>query len=127
MIQFENSVLVPSTVEVNFDRIDDLVTGAVEGGSKHWIGETKIIGGMEGKEGYSFVNLLREGVKILFVNNKDGSSAYLTLERMFNALLIMANSKISFHHWGNILTEKEDGKTSDIFLQLALFGEIVYG
>jgi len=43
-----------------------------------------------------------------------------------NGLQRLANHQQQ-RHWNNLINENDDAETADVFLQLCLFGEIVYG
>lgn len=57
----------------------------------------------------------------------DKIDKWYTLDRdaCERGLGIMATEHLN--HWANFITENDDAETGDVFLQLCLFGEIVYG
>lgn len=51
----------------------------------------------------------------------------LSLHSIQRGLELMAASKEYAHHWRDFIAENDDAITADVFLQLCLFGEVVYG
>jgi hypothetical protein len=40
---------------------------------------------------------------------------------------LLATDERYSHHYADVLNENDDADTGDVFLQLCLFGEVVYG
>ena len=124
----------------------DLLIGALEGGSNYWYflpdlsmcpgeGEAKTKEVQEdslGKEWSKYAVMriweaLHQGAKIPINDNEDREEllGYLTLESLDTSLSLMIE-KYPWH-FANIIKEDDDCETADVFLQLAVLGDIVYG
>lgn len=116
----KTAVTVPVKVTHTFDRerIECLLISAFEGGSNYWIKWAQPVQG-----GDIYDAAFDYGVRI----RADGEphSRLLNLTAMAKGLQDMAD------HWPNhmadILNGNDDATTADIFLQVCLFGEVVYG
>jgi hypothetical protein len=42
-------------------------------------------------------------------------------------LKLFATDEKVKHHWANFLSENDDAETGDVFLQLCVFGEVIFG
>ena len=122
-------------IEVSHDRVLDMLTGALEGGSNYWyfIGpssEKRICEATKDMEGEPFVDrfwkAIQLGVRInifdIETRDKLGS---ITLESIAKGLQIMQSKHAE--HFGNLISENDDAETADVFFQLAVMGELVYG
>ncbi len=123
---------------VSIERIGDLVISALEGGSNYWytidtedhrtvradanggprvftLSEAPINGGS------LYIRLLDpdEGP----INGKE--AWILDMAACIKGLHVMAD--VAPRHFGNWLNENDDAETGDVFLQCALFGEVVFG
>lgn len=125
------TIKVPTSFEIEEERIQDLLTEALEGGSNHWylIKEYRYPEGKT-KADFEFQHVevpFAEGGAIVFEDSHDGKKKDYVLDRaaMEKGLTLMA-SKFGAH-WNTFLQENDDAETGDVFLQLALFGEVIYG
>ncbi len=127
------------TVEVDAQRISDLLTSGFEGGCNYWLTikaddihtESKKLDGELNIEN----QILKGGTLHIWdvedLNNKLG---ILTFVRIVEALQAMANGedlkeKKNDHlkwHFNNFITENDDAETADVVIQIATLGEIVY-
>ena len=130
---------VSVSVNVPTSTIRDLLIGAVEGGSNYWAtfrldpNFTKTITESnkaayierEGGEYYAHYDIENPSY-CLRVSDAEGNATYnVTLESFVNGLNVMANRYP--RHFKDIITENHDAETSDVFIQCAVFGEIVFG
>jgi len=141
-IKLEN---IKMDLEVSLDRVGDLLCSAFEGGSNYWyrIDYDKseapkeinydFFGYEENGKKYVFrhVNWPLTGGK-LFVFDRDAEEddedrfqGYLDLEACKKGLKLMAEKYP--RHYGDFADENDDADTGDVFLQLALFGDIIFG
>lgn len=130
-------------VQVSKQRVSDLLCNALEGGSNYWY---EIVQKVAPKkfEFYSAPELgggTKENPKVFphldYPMNPDGclwirslmedndSPRSLNLTSLERGLQLMAEKYP--HHWGDFLAENDDATTGDVFLQLALYGEVIYG
>ena len=126
--------------EISLTRIRDVLTNALEGGSDYWIDhvarelpegvavEDVCYGGrLQPEEDYCHPNVLvptLEGGR-LHVYPDEGAPVVLDLPALQRGLDLMVGPLV--RHLHDILNETDDADTGDVLLQLALFGEVVYG
>ena len=126
-IEFSTTITIPK------QRIADLLDYAFEGGSNYWyiIREHRY---PEGKtvHDYEFAYLelpLTEGGALVIDDKEDERGAYsgkiLDLAAIKRGLALL-NEKYSIH-FADLMSGNEDADTGDVFLQLCLFGEVVFG
>ena len=132
--------------QVSLNRISDLLCCALEGGSNYWYrieefhapeGEVKRYAFPE-PDGEIYKHLdypLNEGGYIvirdcensgLLENNEPKNCMKLDLEAIKKGLQLFADKKWS-RHFANFMNENEDAETGDVFLQLCVFGDVIYG
>lgn len=125
------------TIEIKQERILDLLTSALEGGSNYWynIGvatNRRIKEATKDMEDQPFVDRLFKAVELntpkIFILDLE------TGERLGDPLTPKSWQRglemMSVHypqHFANFLSENDDADTGDVFFQLALMGELVYG
>ncbi len=129
-------VQVSRTEEVNEQRVADLICNAFEGGIGYW---AKVTGyrkpenvfkwDLFGDDAtvYRYVQYpMSEGGAVLLCDAEDPSEKWeLTREKLEQGLTVMANKYP--RHYKNWMQEDDDAETGDVFIQCALFGELVYG
>jgi hypothetical protein len=140
------SVEITPTYSVPLQRISDLLVGAFEGGSNYWYNIT----GADYPDTLTFRTsetfkypadaALNPGgwltIETLENDEIDGATQWkLDLDACKRALLMMASGKWKgsescqkpLRFWADFMSENDDAETADVFLQLACFGEIVFG
>jgi hypothetical protein len=120
-------------VEVSDERIADLITSAMEGGTGYWC--TIIDYENPDKEEVEFKHielpLTTRGAVILRLDlepvEEAGDENRWRLDRaaVERGLKLMAAKHP--RHWADFISENDDATTADVFLQCALLGEVVYG
>ena len=136
---------VTATVEVDEQRMKDMLTCAFEGGSNYWYTirtEQTVFA-----EGLAYADF-QEGGKctdpddyhhpleiIPFVKgcalciedkeDPDAEGKMLGREQLLAGLQIMAEKYP--RHFSDMMHENDDAITGDVYLQCCLFGEVVYG
>ena len=149
-----NTVPIAVTYNVPLERIGDLLVNAFEGNSAHWyfIADTYYPATVEfsvmgqnslrrhpadavlNEGGYLLVRSVGESGEI--GEEINGQTEWrLDLEACRRALQMMADGKWKgsreytrpARFWEAFINGSDDAETADVFLQLALFGEIVYG
>ncbi|OUW18621.1 MAG: hypothetical protein CBD18_02475 [Opitutales bacterium TMED158] len=116
-------------------RITDMVTGAIEGGSTYWFGfndgfpvSLKGIPRLDENEGWynALSRCLRDEEAFHFTVRDDYGDIHTgTSAGLWNAWQLMQEKH--YRHFRDMVAENDDATTSDVFLQLALFSEVVYG
>jgi hypothetical protein len=143
------------TTQVSERRMADLLCNALEGGSNYWYDIKEFIAPPEitfrtwdrtwaqsvGGEEPNAVKIFRHidypmstGGALVIQSLAEGNEPdeingntqwRLDLPAMRRGLQLMAEKYP--HHWRDFQTGNDDAATGDVFLQLSLFGEVVYG
>jgi len=122
------------THEVSLHEISNLICSAIEGGSNYWYRIDQFIEpkkiefrSMEDKVYRHLDYPLNEGGALIFSvpEDEDGKTYRLDLAVIETGLQLMAEKHSS--DFGDFVSGNYDANTGDTFLQLCLFGEIVYG
>jgi hypothetical protein len=119
-------------LEVAEQRLQDILTNALEGGSNYWYfikefnypeGQTKESLGIE----FAHVELPFKGGSLTFIDQEedDGKEYTLDLEAIRKGTEVMAEKYPK--HFSDFLAEDDDAITADVWLQCCLFGEAIYG
>jgi hypothetical protein len=123
---------VIATLRIPNKKIKDLLTTAIEGGPNYWAC-LKLPEGWKEKYG-SVEEIPFENGDIEVYDCKTVELlGVLNLATVRTGLQLMANSedmkgrKVPERHFKNILVDNDDAETADVFLQLAVIGEVVYG
>jgi len=115
------------SVSVSRQRVEDLFTLGWRG-SYYWcrfMASTDLPAGC-----VSYPQVLFAGGQLIFREKDEGSDhAYepLTLDRAAVARGLQLMQEKTLTHFANFLHGREDETTGDVFMQLALFGELRYG
>lgn len=128
----DNYIEVKATVRIPNQKIMDLITAAVEGGCRYW---AKFVFPAHYKEQYgSYEQIPFKGGQIEVYDIETGELlGYINQASIKVGLQLMADCKdlmekpVPARHFKNLATDNEDAETADVFLQLAVMGEIVYG
>lgn len=125
-------VEVRATVRIPVEKIQDLITTAIEGGSNYW---ARFEFPQDYKEKYgSYEQIPFKGGDITVYDIETGELlGHLNGATLKMGLQLMADRKdikgkvVPARHFKNLATDNEDAETADVFMQLAVMGEIVYG
>lgn len=133
------TTILELTQQIPIERIADLLSTAFEGENNSWYeirghkvpknfdnlsiyAETKL--GLEVYKNISYP--LQEGGAILIAEiEEDTKPRWLTLNKIINGIELLAEQYPSL--LGDFLDGEFDSYTADIFLQLCLFEEVIYG
>ena len=129
-------VTIQAKDQVEEQDVADLLSCAFEGGIGHWaviIGYKKpeVIFKWETFEGddtiYRYVQYpMSEGGAVILQDSEDSSEKWeLTLDKVRSGLSVMANKYP--RHYADFINGNADAVTGDVFIQCALFGEVVFG
>ena len=133
----EPSEQIELVLKVSHERINDLICGAMEGGSNHWycidsfnypVKEGTLERHTKESLGIKFghIELPMKGGSLTISDSEDGGGNTFTLDKeaCIRGLKVMAEKYPEhFADWRN---EDDDATTADVYLQCCLFGEIVY-
>lgn len=112
MKKFEVIISVPE------NRIVDMFISACEGGSNYWCSKVTPIG--KSKDPYK---AMLKGFKAV---DNDSKKTYVVEPVMIDlALTLMAQDHGK--HFSNMITEINDNSMADVFFQLCVFGDVIYG
>lgn len=116
------------TVSVTDKDIDDIMCTALEGGITHWCDYAEVLGGYLGE--YAHEQISRDGVLVLR-DSETGEYFTLTKEKFLKGLETACKENIySEYEWCNgseIDTFQVDADIADAIVQIALFGDIIFG
>jgi len=126
------------TYHVDDERVTDLITTALEGGSNYWYWcdlERSVRNGAEFivdepmKGGKLCIKLIEPDELDTPIKGERGPGGvqewWLTRDTAIDGLKLMATKYPK--HFADWINENDDAITGDVFLQCALFGEIVFG
>jgi len=117
-------------------RAADLLCSAFEGGSNYWYMIEETIQtdcpatpwGDEYTPTYISAPFSTGGSVIISdIEDEDGDTFTLDKEAIRRGKWLLGTNPEYSAFYADVLSENEDGETGDVFLQLCLFGEIVYG
>lgn len=101
--------------------IDDIMADALEGGITYWCGRAEVIGDYLGE--YASDQISRGGSLILY--DLEDEDEHWTLD--LNAFITGYKSSIEQGFWSGDFDNDYDSTVADAIIQLAVFGEIVFG
>lgn len=123
---------VTYTTEVKPERVIDLFITACEGGSNYWARSSDSLPGKDfvpagvnhSAPVYSY---MLNGFIIVEMCERTGKDIKhkVSATKIKNALDLMAKNYTD--HFNDFLNENEDVETADIFMQLCVFGDVIYG
>lgn len=110
--------------KISNQQIADLMVTALEGGSNYWIDrvEPRYTCHHDYSEPQNYGPDMVE--RALFAEDDD-TPYLLNDEAIQNGLRLMPT--LCPHHWADVVNDNVDADTADVFLQLCVFGELVYG
>lgn len=115
---------ITTTFDITQQQVADLVVTAFEGGSNYWLGDIKPFYAKTAD--YAEADRYGEDmVTRVFTPSEDDEEYTFDREAINRGLQIMADQYPT--HFNDLREDNFDADTADVFLQCALFGEIVYG
>lgn len=115
---------------VTQEDIDDIMCGALEGGINYWCDEAEVVGDYLGQYGHEQIS---RGGQLKLHDFEEEQDLILTKEKFLEGLQkYLANPTYAdimeiIDHKAKLDTSYADAEVSDSILQLALFGEELYG
>lgn len=126
------------TLDIPRDRTADLLCSALEGGSNYWYSEAHVydpdqnlpakldcLDDIFNQSKYYRAALCNVPGVSLRVKDDEGKSYDINLRRLAEGFQVM--HKKYPKHFADFIAGNDDATTGDVFLQCALFGELVYG
>ena len=128
----EDYLEVKATVRIPNQKIQDLITTALEGACRYW---ASFKFPPDYKEKYDSHEQIpfKDGNIAVYDVETDELLGYLNRASIKVGLQLMADCKdmkgkqVPARHFKNLATDNEDEETADVFMQLCVIGEIVYG
>lgn len=131
-------MIITTKVEVTPRRIADLMVTAIEDGIGYWCKSVKLLDPdkkLFKAPWYDDERLYIETDRTILIEikeldpHKDNAGIYqLDLEKMKRGFELMQEfGKPKGYCWRDFINENEDANTADVWFQLAVFGEVVYG
>ena len=119
-------------VTITGEMIENIIVGALEGGSNYWYMLGEGIPESDGQTPMSvrIANKILDDpeykLPIYDIEDEDGEPlGYLTQEGMLKAFEIV--SRNYNWHYNNMMSDSDDAETHDVFFQCAVMGDIIYG
>ena len=123
---------VKATVRIPNQKIQDLIITAIEGGCHYWASFKFPDNWKENYGSYEQIPFKGGDITVSDIET-DELLGYLNGASIKVGLQLMADRKdmkgksVPARHFKNLATDNEDAETADVFMQLAVMGEIVYG
>lgn len=131
----DTALTLTRPVQITHGQIAGLLCNAFEGGSGYWaraeLAYTPTEQDMKDSEtfgawaGFAFYMVNHPDFKFTLTDLEEDESYTLTLETLKEGLKVMA-TKYS-RHFDDFINENDDADTGDVFLQCAVFGDVIYG
>lgn len=123
------------TLNVTKERVQDLICNALEGGSNYWYSIQKFVkpSKVENPTGFRHLDYPVSEDGALEITVRDTGEGDDMAGKVFRldqgacqrGLSIMAEKYP--RHFSDFLSENDDADTGDVFLQCALFGDLIFG
>jgi len=120
------------TVEISDELIEDILCGAFEGGITYWANnvschdneDMKKVGGWK----HEYLTKTKKKDAKLIIHETDGGDVAMSKKSIIDTLQKMDDPKNGYTETlESILNETYDAGDCDIVVQMACFGEVVYG
>jgi len=110
----------------------ELLTGAWEGGSNYWIESVEMKGSYDLEQrpnkyypSYALAPFIGGKLAIHLTESDGGEVHNLTEKKIRNGIKLIREKHPK--HYANWVGQDDDAETSDVFLQLCLFKEVIFG
>ena len=123
----EKRFTVRPQIEVNLTQqdVDDIMVAALEGGINYWCREAEVVGEYLGE--YASDQISRGGSLILH-DSESSDKWELTLEKFLNGVKLYFEDGCHVQVEDNRIDAGDiDAGDADCIIQLAIFGEVVFG
>ncbi len=114
-------------ITVPRERVFTMLVGAREGGCNYWCGTIELLKPIGPgvpkleKADTLYNSMIDHGFKAIV----EGKTYLVGPSSLQPALALMAQKHV--HHFANMLTMDDDANTADVFFQLLVLGEVIYG
>ena len=120
---------------INRERVSDLLCGALEGGSNYWYYLPKLKKDLNSTEAMNDQPLVDRiitavydhniSVSVYDYENPSDKLGEFNLENIARGEKLMAENHKE--HFANVIDEEDDAETADVWFQLVVMGELVFG
>lgn len=116
-----------TSMMLSSEQIADQMVTALEGGSNHWLEHFHLINGSPTpvRPWYADPKLWAGDFEIDVCIGGEDEHVTLTPTHILRGQQILLDDYP--HRWTEIVEETGDAETADVFLQLCVFGEVVFG
>ena len=131
----DTAITINRPVSITHHMIAGLLCTSFEGGSGYWAraelaynptdADMKDEATYGDWTGYAYYMVNHPDFKFTLTDLEEGESHTVTLETLKKGLKVMA--KDYSRHFDDFINENDDADTGDVFLQCAVFGEVIYG
>lgn len=112
-------------VALTVEDIDDIMCAALEGGICYWCGRAEVVGDYLGE--YASEQIARGG-SLLLHDAESADTWELNREKFLNGVKLYFEQGCHVQVEDNLIDTCDiDGNDADCILQLAIFGEVVFG
>ena len=119
---------IKTTLKVTEEDIDDIMCTALEGGITYWCNKSKVVGEYLGEYGHEQI---ARGGKLIIYDMVEDDKYTLTRQDLLEGIkLAIEEGYYKEYGWFNgheLDTCNIDAEVADVIVQMALFGEVVYG
>jgi hypothetical protein len=131
----DTALTIQRPVQITHNQIAGILCVAVEGGIGYWanveVAYTPTDAEMTDSDtygywtGYAHYMVSHPDFKLTITDFENEESYTVTLETLKKGLKVMA--KEAPRHFDDFINENSDAITGDVFLQCAVFGDVIYG
>lgn len=116
-------------IEITNEDIDDIVCTALEGGITYWCNKCNVVGDYRGEWAHEQIS---HGGKLILFDDESGDTHVLTKDKLIFGIErfiedYSGKPYMDIINCGKIDTCQVDAVIADIIVQIAIFGEVVYG
>jgi hypothetical protein len=107
-------------------QIEDLLCCAFEGGSNYWYTQLELrkeTSNLKTSSDRFYDNLLKHGFRL---KDRETNKTHLVSPDQFETAMFKMLNKHN-RHFNNVVKDNVDAETGDVFLQLVVHGEVIYG
>lgn len=126
--KYDFELKVSQTIGVTKENIDDIMCTALEGGITSWCWKCEVVGDYLGE--FASEQISRGGTLKLYDSEED-EKYWLTLDKLLNGIkLAYEGGYYADYDWCNgreLDCCQVDAEVADAIVQLALFGDVIYG
>ena len=126
-----NNNIINRRLEISDELIEDVLCCAFEGGITYWANnvsckdndDMKKVGGWK----HEYLTKTKKKDAVMYIHDTESEEKYpITKKSIIDALQKMDNLKYT-KTLDNILGEVYDADDADVFVQIACFGQVIYG